>query len=88
MDKICTNILKKCIITSVFQFQDTQGSAKKRPALPEDHFDFDDPENGPSPSKRRMHDEVRYLNTNYVKGPFLNYVDKNLPIIDHLPTHN
>ena len=41
-----------------FNFQDTQGSAKKRPALPEDHFDFDDPENGPSPSKRRMHDEV------------------------------
>jgi len=38
--------------------EDAQGSAKKRPALPEDHFDFDDPENGPSPSKRRMHDEA------------------------------
>ena len=44
-----------------FLFQDAQGSAKKRPALPEDHFDFDDPENGPSPSKRRMHDEVIFI---------------------------
>ena len=31
-------------------------TAKKRPAIPS-NFDFD-PENGPSPSKRRMHDEV------------------------------
>jgi len=31
-------------------------TAKKRPAIPS-NFDFD-PENGPSPSKRRMHDEA------------------------------
>ena len=51
----------KNVFNIFFSFQDAQGSAKKRPALPEDHFDFDDPENGPSPSKRRMHDEVIFI---------------------------
>ena len=37
-------------------------TAKKRPAIPS-NFDFD-PENGPSPSKRRMHDEVSTLDNN------------------------